>query len=49
MHYGIKYFIYVNNKVKKFHCNFIKKNEISQKIYNTTLEWLNIEKYDRRK
>ena len=50
MHYGIKYYLLCKlAKVKKiFHYNFIKKNEnISKKIYNTTLEWLNIEKYDQ--
>ena len=50
MHYGIKYFILCKlAKVKKIlHYNFIKKNEnISKKIYNTTLSWLNIKKYDQ--
>ena len=51
MHYGIKYFILCKlaqvNKV--LHYNFIKKNEnISKKIYNTTLSWLNIKKYDQK-
>lgn len=50
MHYGIKYFILCKlAQVKKvLHYNFIKKNEnISKKIYNTTLSWLNIKKYDQ--
>ena len=50
MHYGIKYFILCKlAKIQNiFRYNFIKKNEnISKKIYNTTLNWLNIQKYNQ--